>query len=556
MEGKTALRKIAAVALALCVVTMGPIAVNPYVEEDISPVGESEAAVCGGACVAVGAAVAAGTAGYVVGTYLADRDPDVAEKQETIQTKIDLYQTAKQQESVRATTTTVTQNSIRSTDVKMQMEGIQALAYAAEQDLSLTEAKAHVASVLDNRTTTKMWNINNAWSAAALTTDYVENRSDVAPNIKEGFASLDWTQSQSGTYKENVANVKLLQDRDWNRTVTLENGTEQTVTAFPVRISEDHPVTDNPKRNINDEGGDIHWIRPGQPNSFDFSWSIEDRSTDEVTNYDVSVDIDGYEVRRNNSDDADAILSSTENAQLADAQQWTSLYEQANDQNNEITQTIHQIAENKYAAIKRGDIQLPTEQNPYYASEMAASEGMSQDAFLASYYSSLGQANPEDWQDIQSTTVTTEDGRYLTGHLLGDTLGAGEMTFEQNRTYNASDLDGTITVATPNGRETIDSGNFTITEIEGTNGQNVSSLTFEEQSLNASTLDGYREAVQWMQEQQAESEAREKKQEDAARGGGGLPDVPDSVADIDTTVLILALLGLAAAGIAARFVSQ
>jgi hypothetical protein len=557
MRGSTALRKVAAFTLALCIVTMGPIAVNPHVEEDVSPVGDAEAFPCGGACVAtgVGIAVATGAGGLALGSLLADTDP--AEKEETVQIKIDAYQSAFQQNQTERDADAIGGNAIRSTDVKMQMEGIQALDEAADAGMTKSEAKEYVSGILDNRTTTKQWNAWNLWSASALTVKYIENRTDVAPNIGDNFAipreSSTEIINMGGTmgpetldsfnHKASIADSAS----EWNKTVTLANGTEHTVTRIPLQFDENANIDNH--GSSSDETSGTKWVDAANP-VVDVQFEAYKSINDAWNNYTITMRMDDYRVKRNNSDDADVLLSgATGPATFASPSLIGDYLSKIGAQNDQVTQTVHNIADAKYSAIKAGEIELPTEANPYFASEMAASEGMSQDAFLATYYSSLGQSNPEDFEKIDTTTIKIGN-KTLVGQLLGDGLDNG-TTFEEGETINVSDLNGSLIMTTPSGQQRIDTGNVTLDNITTADGSDKSQLTFENEDLDASTIDGYRDAVNWMNEQQAESEAREKNLEDGSSPLAGL--LGDGGFLEGNLALIIGLL--VAAGIAIRVVT-
>jgi hypothetical protein len=418
--------------------------------------------------------------------------------------------------------------------------------------MTLSEAKTHVEQVVNNRSSIKEVNLYNAWSNSAITADYVENRSDLAPNIDDGFAAQNTVVENRNIEYINDDRVDPrfdISEGGWGETVTLSNGTTHQITAIKIQVEENYLPDDEIGGEATNDSTVLSFYPGNATQSVDWDYQFQGGDVETAS---ATVKFDHYYVKRNQSSEADAIISDSGKALLADADRWSDLLGQIEQQNQDTIQTVHSIADRKYSAIKAGEVKLPTNQNPYYASEMGAAENYSSEAFTASWLSSQGVSNPEDWQNLKTTTFSFgNNDSFISGQPLGLDDGT---TIREGRNYSVNDT-GTLTVATPSGTRTIDSGNFTVESIDGLDG-NKSSLTFESENLSVSNITDYRDAVDWMKEEQAESEAREKKQEDKARksGGGLLPSGLglDSPFSGDTAIIGLIVLGIALLAIVAR----
>jgi len=520
-------RQLLALSLALLLVSGGlAVAVQTgMVEQDDAGVGTAEAGFVSdtfGGVANIATAAATGLNGFAVGLFTAGGD--VAEQEEALQQKIDLFQLAATQKENSGIIRTQARNSLQGSDTLLKMEAMNALTRAAKNDTSLSDANARITERIDNRTTVKEINVFNAWSAAATNAKYIENVSDNSSGISESFAdpaySVSIPEDYSGSKWSSASTVQFADHlSDWTRNVTLANGSDATVSMIPFTVTEGW----NPQTSQMDPGdysgttgeSETVWIGPGQS---------EQTTTFTATFYGseytqtVTLDYQDYVVTRNESTTADDYLTQSGDLRFANATKYGNVLADIDQQNNEATQAVTDLAAAEYSGLRDGSIPINETITPYYADHLYSLEGNDSTPWLLNMEAAMGAANPADLDTI-TTMEINHSGELLQGMLMSDGLPEND-TFHVGTEYDPANLTGNQFVITTDGAKAVLDNPFVIESIETPNG-NVSSVTYEKPTYNVTSIQGFREFTDYLMDKRAESEAREKQAESS---GGALFD--------------------------------
>lgn len=518
MKRSTVFSALSFVAAVLLIVAAagGAVQVGMVDSEDVSPVEEADA-LLGTAAVVVGTAIVAGTGGYAIGTWLADGD--VASEEEALQQKIDLYQLANTQQQNTESTLTPVRNRLQNTDTMLKAEGMNALQRAEADNATLSEANNRVTNRIDNRTTIKQINIYNAWSAAATNVRYIENVSDNSSGIAESFGaptyhSISWTKSGGGYSLDPSVTTEIDDSKtDWTKTTTLTNGTQLNITKIPIRVS-DTSVNTGGGTTANQQTKTV-WVGPTDT-MVSLTADFETDAGSQYETYTVTADLSPYVVKRNESAAADNYLTQDGDLRFANATKYGDVLTDLDVQNDEATQAVTDLAASKYSDLRSGAIDIESTISPYYADRYYSTEGNDSSVWLQNMYAAMGVSNPEDYQNVTEMIILSDSAEYE-GILMSDGLPAND-TFHTGTTYDTADLNGSQFVVTQQGRKVQLSGNFSISEITTPTGPS-DSISYERAEYNTTSIDGFKAYTEYLQEQRAESEAREQRKEAAAGGG-------------------------------------
>jgi len=534
-------RQLVAFGLALLLVIGGATVATQtgFVEDDDAPVGEARAlfgADLGISGIATSAAT--GLHGFAVGLFSAGGN--VAEEEEALQQKIDLFQLAATQKENSGIIRTQARNSLQGSDTLLKMEAMNALTRAAKNDTSLSEANARIVNRVDNRTAVKQINVYNAWSAAATNVKYIENVSDISSGISESFSSptlpgidghIDMAGDGSGRILSSVFGDVTIDDSktDWNKTVTLANGTEHTVTAIPVHIQEDSHLTTEDGSGLNDideatlsDQSVTVWIYPGHTPTVD-SFTVTQYGSSYSMTSGAPVDDLRFVVNRNQSTTADQYLSQSGDLAFANATEYTDLLTDIDQQNNQATQAVTDLAAAKYSDLRSGAISINQTISPYYADYHYSLEGNESSTWLYNMFATMGTATPQNFQNVSTMTILSGSASYR-GILMSDGLPAND-TFQVGVEYDPANLTGSQFIVTADGRKVALDEPFTIDSVTRPNGENVTSVTYDKPTYNVTSIEGFRQMTEYLMEERAESEAREQKAEESASLGGLLPNL-------------------------------
>jgi len=253
--------------------------------DDLSPVDGAQAAIATGTAIAI-AAVAGGTGLTIGAFYLGSTDP--GEEEETIQQKINFYETALQNRAYTESVDSIATNGVRSSDLKLFAEGMRALNESAQNETSASTAVKNMKRVVNNRTAVKEHNWYTTWEVAVLAAQNIENQSDADSNISDSFAQAGTSASHSignGGFALSVT-PETAPNGSVTVTKTLENGSSYEVRALEIKVTEDLSYSSGSISNTQDNTTTLR-VYPGGTWSKTVTWQYTDSYGDH--NYDATV---------------------------------------------------------------------------------------------------------------------------------------------------------------------------------------------------------------------------------------------------------------------------
>jgi hypothetical protein len=196
------------------------------------------------------------------------------------------------------------------------------------------------------------------------------------------------------------------------------------------------------------------------------------------------------------------------------------------------------LAENTYSAYQNGEINNSDLVDPYVLASQQ-SPGDDFQGWTAAQLTLLGTNSPENFDQIGSFNVTTEDGTQYEGVLFSQENPASGQ-FENGTTYDTSNIGGTQYVVTSDRIVELD-GTFTIDKITTTSGETTENVTIQKTTYETTNVTELKQQYEDLAYRRAQIEAREKALKQSAGGGllGG-----GSVSPIAALAVIGTLLGV------------
>jgi hypothetical protein len=208
---------------------------------------------------------------------------------------------------------------------------------------------------------------------------------------------------------------------------------------------------------------------------------------------------------------------------LVDQGAWHQQWSEIETKESETKDVLQNFADATYDGYEQGSVDISDLTSPMMAREDAPAGNPGAYTLQAMIQAEYGA--PSDLQNIANMTVESGNRTY-SGILLSDSLPPNQ-TFVVGETYNAESMPGIQYVASPStGRLTTLSGNFTVTDAVGPDGDNITSVAYEDVDFDSTSVQGYKERLNTVKEKLAEVEARQQKMRQDVFGGGGLPSLP------------------------------
>jgi hypothetical protein len=215
----------------------------------------------------------------------------------------------------------------------------------------------------------------------------------------------------------------------------------------------------------------------------------------------------------------------TSGARLIYTPDWT-MQEQITNQTTELEQRMDNIVNATYSGYQSGqindsDLISPLQLSRNYSPDADSEYG----TYTLATLTSMGKSAPTNLSNTRTMNITANGTDYR-GILLSDGLPPGG-SFNLSETYNTTDLTGEQLIQTSNGlvtidddRENVTGADFTVTAVEGPDGEklNQSSIGYTNPRYETTDISDYKQTMEELREIQAQINAR---QANLSSGGGG-----------------------------------
>lgn len=509
-------RQLSSVLFALALVTAAiggatTFADDTPVLEDASPVGESEAVLCGGACLAAGAGgLLVGSAVTAAGAHFFTSD----NVNETALMEADAQET---QGSIHTAATTLSKDDeILHNSFSNHLEDAKAIALMEakneyirelENDSSETVARAEAKNAADDYYSTRELQGLNSWSAS----------------FEQFRASVETARNASGLTPDGVTDLygKNLEAYDFENievdgygttTYDLINGTDVQVDGASIMADSAYA-----------DGSD------GLPFGINGYYGLNATSIEEGASADEQI----YGMSIEHWD------SQYDPVPMMNVSKYRVMFDEIAAQRAEVNNEIDTFVDSTYSAYTQGEINSTDLVDPYLGAREYSPEGNFNE-WAARSTAALGMSMPANYSTFGSMKI--EDlaaGTNVTGVLMSDGNPSGDL-YEVGSTYNASTLTGSQFVFdAESGVDHELTGEFVVHNVTTTDGQSLDNVTYSSVDYQTADMDEFKALMDDLRQRQAEVEARQQNLREGAGGGGFFGDTP-------TWVIIVIGLGGAA----------
>jgi len=482
-------RRTLASLFAVCLLlssAVAPVAAEPWISED-----DADHCVPDHQQIATGAfglySYTTGCYDYLSGGTINTTETDAA------QAKVDIYAAAQNGGTNSDLLLNAHSNHLQDTETTALMIGknayIRSMNNGSSQAAAETAAKQAVAGYY----ATKQIEILQAWDAALAHYQYLHdtarNESGISaasnfPSWGTKFVGVDNAMNEEGTDYRGAAHYNGLD----TQSLSLVNGTTEDVTGYSLRAFKFYPGADPTPTGTNT------WT-PADGDPHDFSYSgITHTSTGQLI---IQPPNDNYD----------------EQVYL-DPQRFHNVWTETQSQNAAVQSQMETLVNQTYSEYQAGMINNSDLVDPYLMQREYAPNGSFQ-AWATSTLTTIGVNSPEALDSMGHFNVTTPNASYE-GMLMSETNPASG-SFAINGTYNAANITGQQYVVTASNMVEL-TGEFTITDIRDTSGQQVQNVTIEERNYSTVNMTEYRNLLESLREERAEIEAREQ---NIRNDGGG-----------------------------------
>ena len=456
---------------------VAPAAAEPWVgtQEDNEKCVPDAAQVATGAIGLYG--YATGCYDYITGTNVNTTETDAS------QTKVDIYADAQNAHTNADLLLTAHENHLQDSQSVALMIGKNAYIRAMNNGSSQAAAETAAKQAVADYYTVKQIEILTAWESHVEQTEYMADAAENESGVSRSFALVPVGTSTSPygwSFSPNSAKI-----RDGTATISLANGSTRTATRFEVK-------------------GD--WTTDsGYNNDYPMHFGIEE------THHDFNGDKGDYEF------EGWAVQPPNDNYDQFHhfpAKRYQNALDETRTQNDDVQSQMETLVNQTYSEYQAGMINNSDLVDPYLMQREYAPNGSFQ-AWAASTLTTMGVNSPEALDSMGHFNVTTPNASYR-GMLMSETNPASG-SFAINGTYNASNITGQQYVVTAS--DTVElTGEFTISDIRDTSGEQVQNVTIEDRDYSTVNLTEYRNVLESLREERAQIEAREQ---NIRNDGGG-----------------------------------
>ncbi|RLM47880.1 hypothetical protein DVK00_05085 [Haloarcula sp. Atlit-47R] len=426
------------------------------------------------------------------------------------QTKLDIYQSAQNNQAQADNQLTTLENYLSDTKTQARIIGKNAYILALNNGSSKAAAKTQAKSAVSDYYAVKQRNLANTWTIQVEHFQYLRSVARSESGISQTSGN---PPSMPSDFIYN--NVSRLDSNDYvgvssigTQSVSTVNGTSITVTAVEYRAQD----ADN-------MDGDPEWATPAQsPKSVRQTYGGH---------------LDGFMVSDPGNQGGPT--------KLMDFERYHSAWSEIQNQNTQVQNDMDTLAENTYSAYQSGEINSSDLVDPYVlANQQSAGEDFQ--GWTAAQLTLLGTNSPENFDQIGSFNITTESGTQYEGVLFSQENPASGQ-FENGTTYDTANIGGTQYVVTSDRIVELD-GTFTIDRITTTSGETTENVTIQKTTYKTTNVTELKQQYEDLAYRRAQIEAREKALQQSAGGGllGGGSVPPVVALAVIGTLLAVAVL--------------
>jgi hypothetical protein len=425
--------------------------------------------------------------------------PETTEAQagaDQTETKINVYQSGLNSHAATETYVNTVENRLNDGKSVARIKGKNAYIRALNNGSSKPAAKAAARSAVADYYTQQQLNLVASWNKTLSHYEYMRSvaKSEGIQNVVSGDTFINFGYSYEDP--ENTQPKSFLQPyhRSMGTTqFTLANGTSKRAKSINFGPYQDEWDNAQPGPNGNSNG----YMGLLSEDYARGHWS-DTRPTVWIETIDLNPPNENYN-----------------SAKTFDRERYKSAFNSISADNTEVQNEMDTLANNTYDAYQTGQLNNSDLVDPYVlASEY--SPGSDYQGWAAATLTALGQNNPEAMEQIGRFNVTTDTADY-TGILFSQENPASG-SFEVNTTYNSANINGTQYVVTA--QETYElQNNFTITDIETTDGVTRKNVTIVEKQYETTNVSELEALYDDLAQAQAQIQAREDNLSGGAGGG-------------------------------------
>jgi hypothetical protein len=508
-------------------------------ETEYSPVGQSNAIACGGACIVAGGTIAFAAGGLAYKEFVHKPQLQDIQEAEAKDTKINIYEQAVAQGQNTENINASFSNYLSDTKSIATMEGKNAYIRALNNGTSEAIARSKAKEAVAEYYAVKQHQLIAQWKTSIEVAKTLDENAESTTGVAADFVTMDqpgwYVHTDQGKYKfKSSAEVK-----NWKvpGSQTLTNGS--TVSVPGIKYG------GGSQANADQPHG-IATIRGLWATNSDFSLSDTSSATFNESYYFYLAGGGTYNsYPKWHGVKVGAPTDSYSPSTWMDFEKFARNWQEIEAQNDEAQQRIDDFVNATYGGYQQGEISNEDLVDPYLTARDYSPEGEAYGAFTLSSMQSMGHDMPANVGGMKHMNISTPNGLYQ-GVLLSDGLPAGDE-FQVGQRYNATNLDGQQFVATKDRMVELTDW-FEIQSIYGTDGErlNQSSVSYRNVSYQTSNVEDFQKLMQDLRESQAQINARQQNLTESGGGGGlfsGLSSLPFGGLGVAAVVVaIVALL--------------
>lgn len=503
-------RQVLAVATALMLVTaaFGLAVSTGALDGDDSPIGESQAVVCGGWCIAGVALTGIAVGGAAVAAFSGEKqNASALQAADASETQLNVYESAVVQGQNNAILTDSYSNYLSDTEEVALMIGKNAYIRALNNNTAEGIARQRAKEAVSDYYATKQIQILRQWSVSFNYTQTL-NSSLTSAGVDQDMIILNHTIEDANAATMTYHNVTY---GGTNSSVLVNGSIESFHTARVYFTNDDAGHTYSPHLSPDP----AHYANIGGN-------SVDDSSGTDPGEYSISVSDDFH---------AEAISVLPPEVQGEDVQGYTAQtfieidtfvtqWRGIESQNADVHSQLDDFVDATYESYQSGEIDNSDLVDPYIGSRSYDPEA-NYETWTIRSLTSIGVNPPENLSTTKHMVVRDHTaGVNYTGVLMSD--GVPESGgFEVGKKYDAGSLTGYQYVINGSDGTTDElTGNFTLMEARYPNGTEVDgTINYREINYQTTNITELEETLADIQDTQAEIDSRQQR---LRAGGGGL----------------------------------